>query len=240
MRYETDIFPSIDRIDNLIATPSEVRKKEIQNEGLRNAEQIIVEIATLKRRMIDFSCPSIVQGEYNIICRETKKLTDDVIGLDKLKEYLQKQLIHLQSIQQKIGSSSIDYIRISTFIVEASILKIRLARNYEETHAHSVFPDYMPPLYQLPGLRNIYLKAWDGFKIMDSFAIEYEYKYDHYDKEKEYVKNQCKRAAVETRTSSEKVIDASKHVAEETLGCIIQAAIVILIGFILSMIFVKH
>ena len=70
MSYETDIFPSIDRIDNLIATPSEVRKKEIQNEGLRNAEQIIVEIATLKRRMIDFSCPSIVQGEYNIICRE--------------------------------------------------------------------------------------------------------------------------------------------------------------------------
>lgn len=26
MRYETDIFPSIDRIDNLIATPSEVRR----------------------------------------------------------------------------------------------------------------------------------------------------------------------------------------------------------------------
>ena len=193
----------------------------------------------------NYSCPIVVNDEYEIIIRETSSMlkdllfNEDFVSLQSLTEYLQKQKKHLISIKSK--TSTLIYEQISTLVVIASLFRIEesiVLFNFKHNQPKKGTVMYYNPVNErLCSI--LYNSIWNAIKCLDGFAMSYKFKYDVYDNKREEIREQCHKNNTDTRTSSEKNKDIAVCVAEETGSCLIQILIGCGIVALLAMIFAK-
>ncbi|MDE6824268.1 MAG: hypothetical protein K2J27_06035 [Duncaniella sp.] len=187
----------------------------------------------------------LIKGEVTIIHDELEKFHNEFyIGNLNADTLLESIRPHLASIEQKIGKNSIEYIRITTEIVNV-ISKSVLA------YTNSIFSNKIidklsasETVKFYSNQRNDLLEAFKIYRKLDNLNMDYAYRIREFNKTKREIENRCHEKGIDVRTYAQKSIDNLKTVgtvaggvAMETAGCaiemVIKIALVLAIFFIL-------
>ena len=185
----------------------------------------------------------IIQGEVEIIHEEIENFQnsryDSVLNVSA---FLDSMKIHLSSIENKTGTNSIDYIRISTEVVDVISNRILSYFDYSSNNfADNKSASEMVQLFS--NQRKNLEEALASFRTIESFNMDYAYRIKKFNKAKSVLKNMCIEKGLDIRTATQKSIDQLKNVgaitgevAKGTAGCAIELAIKIAIVVVIFMI----
>lgn len=185
----------------------------------------------------------IIQGEVEIIHEEIENFQnsryDSVLNVSA---FLDSMKIHLSSIENKTGTNSIDYIRISTEVVDVISNRILSYFDYSSNNfADNKSASEMVQLFS--NQRKNLEEALASFRTIESFNMDYAYRIKKFNKAKSVLENMCIEKGIDIRTATQKSIDQLKNVgaitdevAKGTAGCAIELAIKIAIVVVIFMI----
>ncbi len=191
----------------------------------------------------------IVKGEMKIINEEIELFNQAHYTTNlNVSDFLECVNHHLASIEQKIGKNSIEYINLSTKIVNVICNRVFAYINLssEDNILDKLSTSETVKFYV--NQREILVEALRICRKLENMNMDYAYRIKIFNKVKANVENKCHEKGIETRTTIQKNIDQLKavgnvtgEVAKETAGCIvtlaIKIAIVIVIFLILMAIF---
>ena len=185
----------------------------------------------------------IIQGEVEIIHEEIenfqKSRYDSVLNVSA---FLDSIKIHLSSIENKTGTNSIDYIRISTEVVDVISNRILSYFDYSSNNfSDNKSASEMVQLFS--NQRKNLEEALASFRTIENFNMDYAYRIKKFNKAKSVLENMCIEKGIDIRTATQKSIDQLKkvgaitgEVAKGTAGCAIELAIKIAIIVVIFMI----
>ena len=188
----------------------------------------------------------IVKGEMEIIYDEIEQFnqTNNTANLSA-SIFLDRVSHHLVSIEQKLGRNSIEYIDISTKIVD--VICNRLIAYTNLSSADSI-------ISKLPASETVkfyanqrenFVEALRVCRKLENMNMDYAYRMKVFNKVKSNIENICHEKGIEIRTTVQKNIDKLKTVgsvagvvALETAGCLVTIAVkfaIILVIFLILM-----
>ena len=188
----------------------------------------------------------IVKGEIEILREEIEKFNQQYYSAKlNASDFLECVTPHLDSIERKTGRNSIEYINISTQIVDAICKKVLAFTNL--TSADSIVdklsPSDMVKFYA--SQRENLTEALNIFRRLENMNMDYAYRVKAFNKTKDDIEKSCREKGIETRTLTQKNIDHSKtvgavtgEVTMEAAGCLISMAVkvaIILVIFLILM-----
>lgn len=193
--------------------------------------------------MIQNVYSEIIQGEVEIIHEEIENFQnahyDTILNVSA---FLDSMKIHLSSIENKTSTNSIDYIRISTEVVD--VISNRILSYFDYTlnnYADNKSASEMVQLFS--NQRKNLEEALANFRTIENFNMDYAYRIKKFNKAKSAIENMCIEKGIDIRTAKQKNIDKLKNVgaitgevAKGTAGCAIELAIKIAIVVVIFMI----
>lgn len=179
----------------------------------------------------------IVKGEVNIIHDEIEKfLSLPYTANLNVSNFLERVAPHLASIEQKLGKNSIDYIYISTLIVD--IISERVLAYIKDESSASIIEKMSATetVKFYASQRDNLIEALCVCKTLEVMNMDYEYRIKTFNVVKKELENNCREKGIDTRTTTQKTIEQIKEVgtitgvvAKETAGCVVELAIKIAI-----------
>lgn len=188
----------------------------------------------------------IVKGEIEIINDEIEQFnqTNYTANLS-VSIFLDRVSHHLESIEQKLGRNSIEYIDISTKIVD--VICNRLMAYLNLSSADSIISKLTASetVDFFANQRENFVEALGICRKLDKMNMDYAYRMKVFNKVKGDIEDACREKGIETRTTAQKNIDHLKTVgsvtgvvAKETAGCLATMALkigIILVIFLILM-----
>lgn len=179
----------------------------------------------------------IVKGEINIIHDEIEKFYHVPYTANlNVSNFLERVAPHLASIEQKLGKNSIDYIYISTLIVD--IISERVLVYIKEESSASIVEKMSATetVKFYASQRDNLIEALNVCRMLEVMNIDYEYRIKTFNVLKNELENNCREKGIDTRTITQKTIERIQEVgivtgvvAKETVGCVVELAIKIAI-----------
>lgn len=186
----------------------------------------------------------VIKGEVEIIHEGIEKFLDSdcesILGssafLDGIKE-------PFMSIENKVGTNSIDYINISTEVVDATSNK--LLSFFDHSSNQFAENKSAPEMVQFfSNQRKNLEEALATFRILEHYNMDYAYRIKIFNKAKSEIENLCVEKGIDIRTKTQKSIDQLKkvgtitgEVAKDASGCaikfVIEVAIVLVVFLII-------
>lgn len=189
-------------------------------------------------------CSDVIKGELDIIHEEI----ENFISLDytanlNVADFLESVKSHLFLIEQKIGTNSIEYINITTEIVDVISNRLLDYTNFassdnviEKLSASDIVKYYA-------NQRKNLIEAFKICRRIESMNMDYAYRIRTFNKTKEKIEKRCREKGIDSRTSIQKNVDQLKSVAsftgavaKETTGCAINLALQIIILIIVFLV----
>lgn len=192
---------------------------------------------------------NIIKGEVDIIHEEINLFVSSELSASlNVTNFLERVKHHLDSIERKTGTNSIDYIKISTEIVEVISRRILEYTNFQNSDKVADKLSSSETVKFFAYQRSKLEEALDTCRKLEKMNMDYAYRMRIFNKTKEKIVNRCHDKSIDTRTSTQKGIDQLKaagsvtgDIAVETAGCAIrlalQTAVIIVIFLILMAIF---
>lgn len=185
----------------------------------------------------------VIKGEVEIIHEGIEKFLDSdcesILGasafLDSIKE-------PFMSIENKVGTNSIDYINISTEVVDVTSNKLLSFFDYSSNHfSDNKSASEMVQFFS--NQRRNLEEALAAFRILEHYNMDYAYRIKKFNKAKSEIEKMCNEKGIDIRTRSQKSIDQLKkvgtftgEVAKDATGCAIDLAIKVAIFLVLFLI----
>lgn len=191
----------------------------------------------------DFYCPEVVRGEYNVLKHQiTEFLMNTQKGYADVIPFLSQEKKHLDSVRAKIGKDAEPYIMMSSFVVNACLIKIIPAINDEQERLDRMGAQYDPLHYDdFRKLKDIATTSWNAYKIMDRMAMEYQFKEEQYLPSRATLKKICAGMGLDARDVKEKFSDNLAESLDPEKGCLgqllllaVKIAILLVVVFIIS------
>lgn len=180
-----------------------------------------------------------ISGEILIIYEEIERLyhAPYTAKLD-VSPFLDSVMLPLDSIERKTGTSSIDYINISTLIVDVISNIIIVYTNILDLEVSSNHLYSAETANYFVNQKDNLIEALRICRKLEDMNIDYAYRIKKFNTLKMSIERQCKEYGIDTRTPSQKRIDQLKAAREttvtavkDTAGCamelVIKAAIII-------------
>lgn len=191
----------------------------------------------------------IVKGEMEIIYDEIEQInqTNNTANLSA-SVFLDRVSHHLVSIEQKLGRNSIEYIDISTKIVDVICNRLIAYTNLSSADSIISKLSASETVKFYANQRENLVEALRICRKLEIMNMDYAYRMKVFNKVKGDIESICLEKGIETRTTAQKNIDQLKtvgsvtgEVALETAGCLvtmaIKIAIIVVIFLILMAIF---
>ena len=185
----------------------------------------------------------VIQGEVEIIHEEIENFQKSRYNsVLNVSEFLDSIKIHLSSIESKTSTNSIDYIRISTEVVD--VISNRILSFFDYSSNNFADNKSASEIVQLfSNQRKNLEEALASFRTIEHFNMDYAYRIKKFSKAKSGIENMCIEKGIDIRTTTQKSIDQLKNmgaitgeVAKETAGCAIGLAIKIAILVVIFLI----
>lgn len=180
---------------------------------------------------------SFVEGEVNVIAEEIEDFVKAPYSANlKALEFMNRVSPHMASIEHKSGRNSMDYINISTEIVDIVIERTLdyIGLSQSNNVLDSLSPSDTVKFYSHQ--RENLEEALDICRKLENLNMDYAYRIHIFNGAKEKIINKCKEKGIETRTTAQKSLDQLKSVGEvtgvvakETAGCVLTLAIKVVI-----------
>lgn len=188
----------------------------------------------------------IVKGEMEIIYDEIEQFnqTNNSVNLSA-SDFLDRVSHHLVSIEQKLGRNSIEYIGISTKLVD--VICNRLIAYTDLLSSDSIISKLSASetVKFYANQREYFVEALRVCRKLENMNMDYAYRMKVFNKVKGDIESRCHEKGIETRTTIQKNIDQLKtvgsvtgEVALETAGCLVSMAVkiaIILVIFLILM-----
>lgn len=183
----------------------------------------------------------IVKGELDVIADNIEQFGQTrFIECNQLTNFLNKIKQPLISIEQKIGKNSIEYIDISTKIVDEVLSKLNnfalMDNEIEQLSTADTVKYYA-------NQRSNLIESLIVLRTLEEMNMDYSYRINEFSKVKLKIERRCHEVGIDTRTSTQKGIDKLKTVGEftgvvakETAGCAFELAIKIAIVIVIFLI----
>ena len=186
----------------------------------------------------------VVKGEVEIIHEGIEKFLDsDCESILDASSFLGSIKNPFMSIENKVGTNSIDYINISTEVVYATSNKLLSFFDYssnqfaENKSAHEMVQFFSDQRKNLE-------EALATFRILEHYNMDYAYRIKKFNKAKSEIENLCVEKGIDIRTKTQKSIEQLKkvgtitgEVAKDASGCaikfVIEVAIVLVVFLII-------
>lgn len=179
-----------------------------------------------------------VKGEVEIIHEEILGFKNSRISpiLD-FSKFINNTKNHLASMESKIGTNSIDYINISTEIVDAILDRLLSYVSFSDsnTSIDNVSATEMVQIYA--NKRKNLESAIEVIQTIEKLNMDYAYRIKKYNNVKEYIENKCRETGIDIRTTTQKSLDQLKviggftgEMAKISAGCALELAIKIAIA----------
>lgn len=191
---------------------------------------------------LKYNYSELIRGEIEIIHEELDQLnTSSYTSSVDISTSLDNLTAHLQAIEMKIGYNSVDYINISTEIVDT--ISNLLLYSTDDSNSESIIEN-LSPLETASFYSSQRENLLEGINIcrrMEKINMDYAYRLKRFNQTRTIIENRCKDRSIDIRTSSEKSIDQLKkagtittEIAKDTAGCLLEMAIkaIIAIGII--------
>lgn len=191
----------------------------------------------------------IVKGEIEIIYDEIKQFeqTNYTVNLTTTI-FFDRVSHHLVSIEQKLGRNSIEYIDISTKIVDVICNRLIAYTNLSSADSIVSKLSASETVEFYANQRENFVEALRVCRKLENMNMDYAYRMKVFNKIKGDIESTCREKGIETRTTAQKNIDHFKNigsvtgeVALETAGClaklVVKIAIILVIFLILMAIF---
>ena len=198
---------------------------------------------------LDEKYRDIVKGEMEIIYDEIEQFnqTNNTTNLSA-SVFLDRVSHHLVSIEQKLGRNSIEYIDISTKIVDVICNRLIAYTNLSSTDSIISKLSASETVKFYANQRENFVEALRICRKLENMNMDYAYRMKVFNKVKGDIESTCSEKGIETRTTTQKNIDQLKtvgsvtgEVALETAGClvsmVVKIAIILVIFLILMAIF---
>lgn len=188
----------------------------------------------------------IVKGEMEIIYDEIEQFnqTNNTANLS-VSIFLDRVSHHLVSIEQKLGRNSIEYIDISTKIVDVICNRLIAYTNLSSADSIISKLSASETVKFYANQRENFVEALRICRKLENMNMDYAYRMKVFNKVKSDIENICHEKGIETRTAAQKNIDQLKTigsvtgvVALETAGCLVTIAVkiaIILVIFLILM-----
>lgn len=188
----------------------------------------------------------IVTGEMEIIYDEIEQYnqTNNTANLS-VSIFLDRVSHHLVSIEQKLGRNSIEYIDISTKIVDVICNRLIAYTNLSSADSIISKLSASETVKFYANQREDFVEALRICRKLENMNMDYAYRMKVFNKVKSDIENICHEKGIETRTAAQKSIDQLKTigsvagvVALETAGCLVTIAVkiaIILVIFLILM-----
>lgn len=186
----------------------------------------------------------VINGEVDVIRDEIDSYNDSHYTNNlNVSLLLENIMPHLASIEHKLGRQSVDYINISTEIVDIISHRMQAYMNSssdiitDKLSVQDIIKFYSSQKEILIGFLSVCQK-------LETLNMDYAYRIKKFNLFKKEIEDRCNEKGIDTRTAAQKGIDQLKEVgtitgivAKETAGCaleiIIKVAIVIVVFLIL-------
>ena len=149
------------------------------------------------------------------------------------------------SIEQKLGRNSIEYIDISTKIVDVICNRLIAYTNLSSADSIISKLSASETVKFYANQRENFVEALRICRKLENMNMDYAYRMKVFNKVKSDIENICHEKGIETRTAAQKSIDQLKTigsvtgvVALETAGCLVTIAVkiaIILVIFLILM-----
>lgn len=188
----------------------------------------------------------IVKGEMEIIYDEIEQFnqTNNTANLSA-SIFLDRVSHHLVSIEQKLGRNSIEYIDISTKIVDVICNRLIAYTNLSSADSIISKLSASETVKFYANQRENFVEALRVCRKLENMNMDYAYRMKVFNKVKSNIENICHEKGIEIRTTVQKNIDKLKTVgsvagvvALETAGCLVTIAVkfaIILVIFLILM-----
>ncbi len=139
-----------------------------------------------------------IREELHKYCKLPDEISHAVTLLNNTKP-------HLQAIKNKLGPSNSYYLKTSTLVVSNALHNLIEEVNTAQENVASLINDrsintsldtFAFALKSI--LSNIFEKAWDATKLMDSFDMEQEFKVNRYNPQRASLKGLCEQFGIST------------------------------------------
>lgn len=189
----------------------------------------------------------IVKGEMEIIYDEIEQFnqTNNTANLSA-SIFLDRVSHHLVSIEQKLGRNSIEYIDISTKIVDVICNRLIAYTNLSSADSIISKLSASETVKFYANQRENFVEALRVCRKLENMNMDYAYRMKVFNKVKSNIENICHEKGIEIRTTVQKNIDKLKTVgsvagvvALETAGCLVTIAVkfaIILVIFLILMV----
>ena len=186
----------------------------------------------------------IVKGEIEIINDEIEQFnqTNYTANLS-VSIFLDRVSCHMESIEQKLGRNSFEYIDISTKIVDVICNRLMACLNLSSADSIISKLTASETVEFFANQRENFVEALGVCRKLEKMNMDYAYRMKVFNKVKGDIEDACREKGVETRTTTKKNIDHLKmvgsvtgEVAKETAGCLATMALKIVIVLVIFLI----
>ena len=194
--------------------------------------------------MVHNNYSEVIKGEVEIIHEEIGRFLDsNCESILDASTFLDSIKNPFMSIENKVGTNSIDYINISTEVVDVTSNKLLSFFDYSSNQfAENKSASEMVQFFS--NQRKNLEEALATFRILDHYNMDYAYRIKKFNKAKSEIENLCVEKGIDIRTRTQKSIEQLKkvgtitgEVAKETSGCaikfVIEVAIVLVVFLII-------
>lgn len=180
--------------------------------------------------MVQNDYSEVIKGEVEIIHEEIEKFQAyDCESILKASAFLNSINNPFVSIENKIGTNSIDYIKISTEVVDVTSNKLLSFFDYSSNHfAEDKSASEMVQFFS--NQRRNLEEALATFRILEHYNMDYAYRIKKFNKAKSEIENLCIEKGIDIRTRTQKSIEQLKKVGAIT-GEVAKDATGFAIGF---------
>lgn len=159
-----------------------------------------------------------IREELRIFCKLPDRISHSVALLNKTKT-------HLESIKTKLGSTNSYYLKISTQVVGNALHNLIEEVNRLQNDQSFKLNLIIDKAKALSDLKSVLYSAWDAIKIMDSFDMEYEFRNNRYNSNRNTLQNMCQQVGISTNRTSN---------TSSNSGCMVVIAVLIVLGILVS------
>ena len=159
-----------------------------------------------------------IREELKIFCKLPDRISHSVALLNKTKTYL-------ENIKTKLGSTNSYYLKISTQVVGNALHNLIEEVNRLQNDQSFKLNLIIDKAKALSDLKSVLYSAWDAIKIMDSFDMEYEFRNNRYNSNRNTLQNMCQQVGISTNKTSN---------TSSNSGCMVVIAVLIVLGILVS------
>ena len=177
------------------------------------------------KNFIDNLPPENVVDEYLAIIEELKIFCKLPVRISHSVALLNKTKAHLESIKVKLGATNPYYLKISTQVVDKALYNLIEEVNKLQNDTSFKLNLIIDKAKALSDLKSVLYSAWDAIKIMDSFDMEYEFRNNRYNSNRNTLQNMCQQVGISTNRTSN---------TSSNSGCMVVIAVLIVLGILVS------